>query len=162
MFRKTVFAIDDHCPCVGYTEGHLWNGWATPYFPFEEAVRVMDDFNQFAEFPIRYNEETDSFILYDDGNNDYEIWKGYDHPTEEGIQHLYSIGAFSWVWDEWTTKEIAKIVRFLLEDYEIELPQEVIRKPLEDAIVRRQVMALLDSDETAEFKIAKIGVLLNA
>lgn len=161
MFRKTVFAIDNHCPVVGYTEGKLWNGWATPYFPLEEAIRVMEDFNKTSDIPMRFNEANDCFILYNEGNEDYEIWEGANYHTEEGIQHLYSIGAFSWVWDEWSAKEIAKIVRFLLEDYDIELPHEVIRAPLENTIIRRMVMELLDNEEeTVEFKIAKIGGIL--
>lgn len=161
MFRKTVFAIDNlNCPAVGYTEGKLWNGWATPYFPLEEAIRVMEDFNKASDIPMHFSEELDAFILYDDSWNHYEIWKGANYTTDEGIKHLYSIGAFSWVWDEWSAKEIAKLIRFMLEDYEIEMSSEAIRQSLENAHIRRMAMDLLESDETEEFKIAKIGVLL--
>lgn len=98
---KAVFTLDGHEPAyIGYTTGELWNGWATPYFPLNEAFEVMNECNKFNECaPIRFNETHDFFVYYDESIEDYIIWKGANYTTDEGIKRLYPIGAYAWVWD---------------------------------------------------------------
>lgn len=94
--RKAVFTIGEYPKAyIGYTSGRLWNGWATPHFEIDEAKRVAEGFNECAENPIFYNEQSKKFYTFDG-----EIWKAETVQTEEGIKDLYGIGAYSWTWDE--------------------------------------------------------------
>ena len=64
--RKAVFTIGEESKAyIGYTSGKLWNGWATPYFEFEEAKRVAEGFNECAEYPMEYDEVYDQFYILD-------------------------------------------------------------------------------------------------
>lgn len=117
MMHKALFTIDGfQYPHIGYTEGKRWNGWATPYFEIDEALKVMEEFNFFApEFPIIYNKETDTFTVEEIGGGNGDEWKGTNYQTEEGIKHLYGIGAYSWVW-EYTTQDDIRAVAQRIED----------------------------------------------
>ncbi len=98
--HKTIFTIDGFVPAyIGYTSGRLWNGWATPYFEVAEALRVMDDYNKDTGNLMYYDEEADSFRIASTEYTEEEIWKGKNIQTDEGIKHLYGIGAYCWVWD---------------------------------------------------------------
>ena len=101
---KTIFTIDGIAPAyIGYTSGSLWNGWATPYFEINEALQVMADYNKdIPDNPMKYDEHLDRFIIIDSEGMQYEpldTWKGKNIQTDDGIKHLYGIGAYSWVWD---------------------------------------------------------------
>lgn len=99
--HKAVFTIDCFPKAyIGYTSGRLWNGWATPYFERDEAIRVMEGNNETAEYPMQYDEIYDQFYVLDTDTTELEVWKGEDIKTEEGIKHLYGIGAYCWIWDE--------------------------------------------------------------
>lgn len=103
MMCKTIFTIDGFVPAyIGYTDGDTWNGWDTPYFEVNEALQVMADYNKNAENPMEYDSYLDRFIIIDAEGLQYEpleCWKGRNIQTEEGIKHLYGIGAYCWVWD---------------------------------------------------------------
>lgn len=104
--RKTVFTIGEYPKAyIGYTSGKRWNGWATPYFALDEAKRVAEGFNECAENPIFYNEESKTFYTFGTDSISAEMWKEETVQTEEGIKHLYGIGAYSWVWDEATDQD---------------------------------------------------------
>jgi hypothetical protein len=128
--HKAVFTIDCYPKAyIGYTSGRTWNGFATPHFELEEAKRVAEGNNEMAEYPILYDEANDQFFIAkpkDESKEfkkfttfeefvslgdeiwEFEIedkWKGEDIQTEEGIKHLYGIGAYSWVWDEATDRD---------------------------------------------------------
>ena len=97
---KTIFTIDGFVPAyIGYTSGRLWNGWATPYFEVAEALQVMADYNKDTGNPMWYDDVTDTFRIAETEYTDAETWKGENIQTEEGIKHLYGIGAYCWVWD---------------------------------------------------------------
>jgi hypothetical protein len=98
--RKSVFYIDGGPAYIGYTNGYLWNGWATPYFTLEEAQKIQAEFNQGDGLRMFYDCQADKFILqYEDDDEPY-IWEGEDIQTVDGIKHLYGIGAYSHIWDE--------------------------------------------------------------
>ena len=104
--KKAVFTIGEYPKAyIGYTSGRLWNGWATPYFEKEEAIRVAEGFNETAEYLMQYDEVYDQFYVLDTETTELEKWKGEDIQTAEGIKHLYGIGAYSWVWDEATDRD---------------------------------------------------------
>ena len=99
--RKSVFTIGEYPKAyIGYTSGKLWNGWATPYFEKEEAIRVAEGFNECAENPIQYDEVYDQFYILDKESGELEKWERTLAITPEGNKYVYGIGAYSWVWDE--------------------------------------------------------------
>ena len=104
--RKAAFTIGEYPKAyIGYTSGKLWNGWATPYFEFAEAKKVVEGFNETAEYPMQYDKVYDQFYILDKESGELEKWEGIDISTTEGIKHLYGIGAYSWVWDEANDKD---------------------------------------------------------
>jgi hypothetical protein len=100
MLKKSVFTIEDYPKAyIGYTSPMKWKCWDMPYFELEEAKRVAEGFNECAEHPMEYDPIYDQFYAWDAGNEDYDFVKGEDFLTEDGIKHLYGIGAGSWLWD---------------------------------------------------------------
>lgn len=97
--RKSVFYIDRGPAYIGYTNGDLWNGWATPYFTLEEAQKIQAEFSRGTDFPMLYDVSKDEFRIRYDDDEPY-IWKGEDIQTVDGVKHLYGIGAYSHIWDE--------------------------------------------------------------
>ena len=92
--RKALFNIEGGQVYVGYTDGYLWNGWATPYFTLAEAKKIQAEWER-----LTYDEDKDEFrIQYEEYDEPY-IWKGEDHYTVDGKLHLYGIGAYSHIWD---------------------------------------------------------------
>lgn len=119
--RKSVFAIDaSPTAYIGYTSGRLWNGWATPYFTFEEAQKLQAEFSEGANSPMLYDVTKDEFRLkYEDDDEPY-IWKGEDIQTVDGIKHLYGIGAYSHIWDELGESDkryLAQQINEFIQDY---------------------------------------------
>ena len=104
--RRAVFTIGEYPKAyIGYTSGARWNGWATPSFEFAEAKQVAEGFNECAEYPIQYDEVYDQFYMLDLENAELVTWKGTDVQTDDGIKHLYDIGAYWWVWEEVTDQD---------------------------------------------------------
>lgn len=172
--HKCLFTIDGfNYPHIGYTEGKRWNGWATPYFEVAEAILIMEEFNKDAESPMQYDEVYDQFyILYTDG--ELETWKGKNYQTEEGMKHLYGIGAYSWVWEDVTDGDICAVAR-RIEDFLWELDTyehrdqyadredfvNAIIKQLQDFKTLKQVLiALYTEDLRAEELFDKLGGIL--
>lgn len=85
---------------MGYTNGDLWNGWATPYFPLEEAQKLQAEINQCEGMRMFYESRADKFYWQHEDEDEPYIWQGEDIQTVDGIKHLYGIGAYSHIWDE--------------------------------------------------------------
>ena len=119
---KAVFTIDAYPKAyIGYTSGRLWNGWATPYYEIEEAKRVAEGFNECAEYPMQYDKVYDQFYVLDTETTELETWRGDDIHTEEGIKHLYGIGAYCWIWDKVNDDDcryLAQNIEDFLWDYD--------------------------------------------
>lgn len=93
--RKSVFTLEEHPKAyIGYASAQ-WKLWDMAHFELDVAKQIMEDF----ELPISYDEGNDQFKLWDEGFGDYIFVKGEDCHTEEGIKHLYGIGAGSWLWE---------------------------------------------------------------
>lgn len=108
--RKALFRIGDGPAYMGYTSGRLWNGWATPYFPLEEARKLQAEWKK-----LTYDEDKDEFrIQYEEYEEPY-IWQGEDIRTVDGVKHLYGIGAGSHIWDELDADDIYEILLEALE-----------------------------------------------
>ena len=119
--KKALFQIDGGPVYIGYTNGDRWNGWATPYFPLEEAQKIQAEFSRGTDCPMLYDVMKDEFrIQYDDDDEPY-IWKGEDIKTVDGIKHLYGIGAYSHIWDECDESDkryLAQQINDFLYDYD--------------------------------------------
>ena len=98
--RKTRFVIcDNEKSYEGYTDGTLWNGWECPWFTKEVADEMIKDFIKEGG-EAEYDLETDSYIFQAEEWDQADTFDGADVVTEDGIQHLYPIGAWCWIWDE--------------------------------------------------------------
>jgi hypothetical protein len=87
----------------GYTRGQTWNGWACPYFEFEEAQRVVqsqvrrsNDLEDDREYKAEYRQGEDAFCFWDPY---YEEWITYESIEIDG-KKFYPVGAFEWTWVE--------------------------------------------------------------
>ena len=142
--RKALFNIDGGQVYVGYTSGRLWNGWATPYFTLEEALKIQAEWND--EYnPMTYDEVNDEFrILYESDDEPY-IWRGEDIKTVDGIKHLYGIGAYSHIWDELGEDDkryLAEQINEFIEDYNPYEYRDVVDN--EDEFLDNLIWALSD------------------
>ena len=78
--HKAVFTIGEESKAyIGYTTERKWNGWATPHFELEEAIRVAEEFNKCAEYPMIYDSIYDQFYILDTETEELEKWKGENH-----------------------------------------------------------------------------------
>ena len=119
--RKALFNIDGGEVYVGYTSGRLWNGWATPYFPLEEAKKIQAEWND-EDNPMTYDEAKDEFHMHYDGDDEPYTWEGEDIQTVDGKLHLYGIGAYSHIWDELDDDDkdyLAQQIIELIADYDL-------------------------------------------
>lgn len=116
--KRTVFVIEGVASAyIGYTSGRLWNGWATPHFEINEALQVMADYNKDNDNPMQYDDRLDRFVIIDSEGMQYEPleqWKGKNIETEDGIKHLYGIGAYSWIWETVDRRDLAQQVEELI------------------------------------------------
>ena len=105
--RKSVFTIDDNkLAYIGYTQGERWKHYDVPYFDIDTSIQIVNEFNTIAEYPIIYDDIYNQFYLYDEGNKEYEIYKGKEFKTAEGIKILYPIKGWYWLWEEFTESDI--------------------------------------------------------
>jgi hypothetical protein len=108
--RKTVFTIDDNkLAYIGYTIGEKWKHYDVPYFDIDAAIKIVEEFNTIAEYPIIYDSIYDQFYLYDEGNKEYEIYKPKEFKTAGGIKKLYPIKGWYWQWEEFTEGNIQNL-----------------------------------------------------
>jgi hypothetical protein len=115
--RKSVFTLEEHPKAyIGYASAQ-WKLWDMAHFELDVAKQIMEDF----ELPISYDEGNDQFKLWDEGFGDYIFVKGEDCHTEEGIKHLYGIGAGSWLWEgvnEGIRKHLAEAIEDFIWEYD--------------------------------------------
>lgn len=114
--RKSVFYIDGGPAYIGYTNGDRWNGWATPYFTYEEAEKIQTSMPR-----LLYDVNKDEFRIKYDGDDEPYIWKGEDIQTVDGKLHLYGIGAYSHIWDEVDSDDkryLAQTISEFLQDFD--------------------------------------------
>ena len=150
--KKVLFTINGfQHPHIGYTKGIRWNGWATPHFEIDEALKVMEEFNSCEpEFPMTYDKDTDTFSVVEIGGGNGDGWKGLNYQTDEGIKHLYSIGAYSWVWEDITAYDIYNIAR-RIEDFLYEYDTYEYRNNYDD----RELVVEEIKNQLKEFKTMK-------
>jgi hypothetical protein len=108
--RKTSVFLADACD-VTFTayviDGENWNGWAVPYFPEDEADRVMawvnsGVFNDSPEEAMRIARKGDAYEITEtaDPEGPYDI-PPVTLTLDDGTQvTTWSIGGQSWTWEE--------------------------------------------------------------
>jgi hypothetical protein len=93
--RKAEFAIDTFpgLKLNGFTDNENSNGWACPYFEFEEADRIINAHKTTGQ-RAWFDENNDEFVFEVSG----EI-ESYPAINNDG-QKLYPIGYGVWIWEE--------------------------------------------------------------
>ena len=85
----------------GYTVGQPWNGWACPYFTFEQAQEILIAWH-LQGWDAHFDTGQDAFLFF--GKPRFETGQSEDFETftafEMECRKLYPIGAFSWTWEE--------------------------------------------------------------
>ncbi len=101
--RKTKFKIESlgYETFDGFTKDEDWNGWACPYFTFEQARKVLKQYNLFREITGQkdlafYDKGADAFVFPSNDEDESELYAAID---EEG-QKYYPVGASCWIWEE--------------------------------------------------------------
>lgn len=117
-FRKSSFNIDDGEMLNGYTNGSTWNGWACPYFDFENATKLANQFMDNDDSKMLYDTKKDTFFYKVEWDEIVEEWMGEDIEVNGEIVHVYPIGAYCWVWDEWTKEELERLEKIRKEGEE--------------------------------------------
>jgi hypothetical protein len=103
--RKGSFVIEDQFgPYPGYTTGERWNGWATPCFEYEVALRMVEDWNasEWAGGDAYYDASNDQFCFRSGPKEDWDCFPPITCEVEGQERKLYSIGAFCWIWSDET------------------------------------------------------------
>lgn len=90
----------------GYTLGEEWNGWACPYFTFEQANKLLETYRSMKTYegkPLRayYYSNTDKFCFEVDSHEDIQEFS----PVEVEGKKLYPIGSGDWIWQIEETTE---------------------------------------------------------
>ncbi len=101
-FYESEFGIDDGdiLPYLrGYSQGDRWNGWACPYFEFENAKKILELVTEGGGY-WEYDKATDIFRALPHMADFEESWKGLDIDVNGETKHVYAIGAYFWTWQD--------------------------------------------------------------
>jgi len=87
----------------GYTLGETWNGWACPYFIFDQAQQLV---RAYKENGVKawYDETSDVFSFEVDAGDDFKKTDAFPAKEIEG-QKFYPIGASCWIWKDEANNE---------------------------------------------------------
>lgn len=97
--HKAAFTIEEHPKAyIGYASPLKWKMWERPFFELDVAKEIAEDF-KYDEHPMSYDEGTDTFKIWYEGNGRYNEIKGEECQTEDGIKILYGIGEGNWLWN---------------------------------------------------------------
>lgn len=111
--KKKKFCIEESAWYEGYHDPEIrWNGWACPYFTFDQAKAMCEGFQAEGEafnkefhpgnpdaeaFKWVYVELLDCFVI-GMADGEPEAYGAHQMDTEDGPMKLYAIGAWGWVW----------------------------------------------------------------
>jgi hypothetical protein len=100
--RPTKFKIESlgYETFDGFTLGEDWNGWACPYFTFEQAQKVLKNFNELRKIIGQKN-----LAFYDCAIDAFVFPVDEDEPevfaaVVKNKLKYYPLGAFCWIWEE--------------------------------------------------------------
>jgi hypothetical protein len=110
MLKPKVFTIgDNQLSYIGYTLGERWKHYDVPYFDLETSIKIVEEYNKYANHPIIYS------IIYNTFRIDNEVYKAKEFKTAEGIKKLYPIGAWTWEWEEFTEGNVDSLAEGIEE-----------------------------------------------
>lgn len=97
--REAKFNIDflEGQVFEGYTRGEDWNGFACPYFTFEQAHRLLEAWRSSGR-SARYNGEADQFDFEVDASGERERDQ-FPAVNVDGVK-MYPIGNGCRIWEE--------------------------------------------------------------
>lgn len=101
--RQSTFMLDalGERPFPGYTGGEAWNGFACPYFDFDQAQVLVAAWRE-QGWAAHYDETADAFVF--SVNQDFETGKSDESEAFAAVEieghKFYPIGAFGWTWEE--------------------------------------------------------------
>lgn len=101
--RQSTFMLDalGERAFNGYTGGEEWNGFACPYFDFDQAQALVAAWRE-KGWATHYDEAADAFVF--SVNQDFETGESEEFEEFPAVardgQNLYAIGAFAWTWEE--------------------------------------------------------------
>lgn len=175
--QPTVFTLENYPQAyMGYL-APIKGKWKMAYFELAEAKRIAKGFNECAEHPMEYDPIYDQFFVWDEGNQDYDITKGTDCVTADGIKHLYGIGSGMWLWDTisnltcyYLAQQIEEFIFYhdtyhYMDENDLKRYDVVdrIAKQLKELTAFQQVWEIWYNDDlTEELKFEKLGGILNA
>jgi hypothetical protein len=97
--RGAKFSLDTYGDQVfdGHTSGEEWNGWACPYFTYDQACRIVEAHRE-RGWEAHHDPVRDEFVFSfgHDGNTDPDAFPA----VLIGGNKLYPVGAFGWIWSE--------------------------------------------------------------
>lgn len=98
--REATFAIDflENKTFQGYTQDEEWNGFACPYFSFEQGRQLIEVWRE-RGWSARYDDSKDEFTFQMNNGKEEGSYDSFPAIEVEG-KKLYAIGAFNWIWDE--------------------------------------------------------------
>jgi hypothetical protein len=76
-----------------------WNGWACPFFPMSECVRIVNYLKQYqtdTEIGYRLNGDLVEVEFEIEGGSE---WRTLEGRTVDGVK-VFPLGSWGWVWDE--------------------------------------------------------------
>lgn len=174
---KTIFTIEGVPTAFkGYTSGRLWNGWATPYFEMSEALAVMAAYNKYSGGAMIYDKATDAFYIFPTKYTDEALFEGTNYNTDDGIKHLYGIGAYYFIWDavndddvKYLAEEIEEFIFYhdtyqYHDEYGIEREQTInsIVEEFKNLDVLCKAMRIMKNEELeADERFEALGGILN-
>ena len=83
---------------AGFTLGERWNGWACPYFTYEQAQKLVTAWQAIGAV-AHYDLSRDEFVFGSlEPNTEEEPERC--RPLDIAGQTLYPIGTRGWTWDE--------------------------------------------------------------
>lgn len=97
QFKPAKFKMDffdDGISIDGFTYGNTWNGWAIPYFTFENAQKLIPIFEGY----LAYDANQDAFTYLDPVHMEVEDIEIYEPVMVNGNKY-YSVGGMSFCWD---------------------------------------------------------------
>jgi len=105
--EKQRFSIDflDGEIFDGYTNGEYWNGFACPYFTFEQAQAIVSA-SRARGFDARYDAEADQFTFEMQNSESEDDRDSFPAVKIDNLK-VYPIGAHCWIWDEVSQEDAA-------------------------------------------------------
>lgn len=96
-FRFTIDLLDSKT-FKAYTQDEDWNGFACPYFNYNQTQNLLDAWIS-AGRDAKYETETDQFTFEVDSGENAKDYDSFLAVEIDGLK-FYPIGAFSWIWEE--------------------------------------------------------------